>query len=201
MRERLLEGGVFSLMFSQGHWGLRQKDAPSSASISMIYLLNTDNIPLDTGFSFVASVNSVSAAVGSRLAGNGHRCWLRKDSSAGRLPAAVPSGAALMLRASLKLPDLFTFQNYWWLAIFCNWFADISSCSRQQEQMTGGTTFSPDMCMALSLFPPVCPSGIEMCRRGHLVKVEMLPRGLLLPDQVWGFFCFFGGFFLPCFCH
>lgn len=105
-------------MFSQGNWGLRQKGAPSSASISMIYLLNTDNIPLDSGFSFVASVNSMSAAVGSRLAGNGHRCWLRKDSSAGRLPAAVPSGTALMFRASLKLPDLFTFQNYWWLAIF-----------------------------------------------------------------------------------
>lgn len=63
--------------------------------------------------------------------------------------------------------------------------------------MTGGTTFSPDTRMALSLFPPVYPSGIETCRGGHLVKAEMLPGGLLLPDQVSSFLFTF----LPCFCH
>lgn len=91
-------------------------------SINMIYLLNTDNIPLDTGFSFVASVNSMSAATRSRLAGNGCRRWLRKDSSAGRLPAAVPSRPALMLRASLKLPDLHLPKLLTTLQLICWYF-------------------------------------------------------------------------------
>lgn len=133
---------------------------------------------------------------GSHLTDDGQRRqWKRhnKRSVPGIYLLLTRPSRGLSSKLHLHLPDLCTSQNYWWHASFAIDLLMISSCSKQQEQMLGGTKFSLDIYGPWPASTRTCPQGIKMCRGGQLVKTEKLPGELLLPLQV--------GFFLPCFCN
>lgn len=70
----------------------------------------------------------------SHLIHDGQRHWLKRHSK-----TWVPGGylqltlSCSVLSSKLQLPDLYTFQNYWWLAILAVGLLMISCCSKWQE--------------------------------------------------------------------
>lgn len=69
----------------------------------------------------------------SHLTHDGQRRWLKRHSK-----RWVPGSYLLLtwscssLSSKLQLPDLYTFQTYWWLAIFAIGLLTISCCSKWQ---------------------------------------------------------------------